>query len=419
MKNDTKNIICPECGESISIDDVLTSQIEDKLRKEIEGKQKAKEAEFKEEKKKLEAEKAELEAEKKNTQVEITKKVNEKLATEKISLWKQAQVEAGKEKEAEKKMLEEQLAEKDAKLKEANKNELELRKEKQKLKDEQDAFEIEKTRQLDEERKKIEEDASKKATDAKQAEIDQLNKKLSDATKAKDELARKLEQGSQQTQGEVQEIILEELLKSEFIHDDISPVPKGVTGADVIQTVKTKTGAECGKIIWESKKTKAWSEGWIQKLKDDQRTIKADIAVIVSSVMPEGSAGIVLRNGVWVCDIKLAGSLATALRHSLESVSREKSMSVGKNEKMEILYAYLTGTEFKQRIETIVETFSTMKSSLDKEKLYFEKSWAEKEKQIQKVIKNTVGIYGDLGGLVQLQKIESLELPEPKVEEEE
>lgn len=413
MPINEQKIKCPKCGEVISIDDALSHQIEDKLRKEIEGKQKVKEAEMAEEKKQIEAEKVQLETEKKNTQIEINKKVSEKLGVEKIALWKQAKIEAGKEGEAEKKMMEEQLADKDKKLKEANQNELGLRKEKQKLKDEKDAFELEKVRQLDEERKRIEEDASKKATDAKQAEIDQLNKKLSDATKAKDELARKLEQGSQQTQGEVQEIILEELLKSEFIHDDISPVPKGITGADVVQTVKTKTGTECGKIIWESKKTKSWSESWIQKLKEDQRLVKAEIAVIVSSVLPEGVNGISLRDGVWVCDIKLAVSIAIALRQSLEAVSREKAMSVGKNEKVEILYAYLTGTEFKQRIETIVETFSSMKSSLVKEKLYFEKSWAEKEKQIQKVIKNTVGIYGDLSGVVQLQKIESLELPEP------
>jgi hypothetical protein len=391
MKDDTNKIICPKCGESISIDDVLSHQIEAKYKQEF----------------------AEKETRLRETLEAQAKKM---LAEQSVEYKKQIKEEVEKDTLLEKKHLEEQLAEKDSKLKESRLNEIELIKEKQKLKDDKDAFEIEKARQLDGERKKIEEDASKKATDAKQAEIDQLNKKLSDATKAKDELARKLEQGSQQTQGEVQEIILEELLKSEFIHDDISPVPKGVTGADVVQTVKTKTGVECGTIIWESKKTKSWSEGWIQKLKDDQRSIKADIAVIVSSVLPEGVHGISLRDGVWVCDIKLAISIATALRHSLEAVSREKTMSVGKNEKVEILYAYLTGTEFKQRIETIVETFSSMKASLDKEKLYFEKSWAEKEKQIQKVIKNTVGIYGDLSGVVQLQKIESLELPAPKEE---
>ena len=382
-----QKIKCPKCGESISIDDVLSHQIEAKYKKEFTEKE---------------------EQLKKNLESEVKKKITEQSEEYK----KQIKNQVEKEAETEKKFLNEQLAEKDRKLKEAQQNEIEIRKEKQKLKDEKDAFELEKTRQLDEERKKIEEEASKKATEAKQSEIDQLNKKLSDATKAKDELARKLEQGSQQTQGEVQEIILEDLLKSEFIHDDISPVPKGVNGADVIQTVKTKAGIECGKIIWESKKTKAWSDGWIKKLKDDQRLVKAEIAVIVSSVLPDDVKGIALRDGVWVCDIKFAISIATALRHSLEAVSREKSMSVGKNEKMEILYSYLTGTEFRQRMEAIVETFYSMNTLRNKEKLYFEKKWAEEEKQIQKVIKNTVGIYGDLSGIVQLQKIDLLELPE-------
>ena len=392
MKNDIKNITCPKCGELISIDDVLTSQIESKLTKEFEQKEKTL-------RESIEKESGDILAKK---EAELRVKVKE--SVEKDSL-------------AEKKFLEDQLTETNAKLKLANQNELDLRKDKQKLKDEKDAFELEKVRQLDEERKTIEEDASKKATEAQQVKIDQLNKQLQDATKAKDELARKLEQGSQQTQGEVQEIILEDLLKSEFIYDDIAPVPKGVNGADVVQTVKTKSGVECGKIIWESKKTKAWTEGWIQKLKDDQRLIKADIAVIVSSVLPQGVSGIALRDGVWVCDIKLAISIATALRQSLEAVSREKTMSVGKNEKMEILYGYLTGTEFRQRIEAIVEAFSGMNDSLKKERIAYEKIWAEREKQIQKVIKNTVGVYGDLNGIVQLQRIESLELPEPKEEQ--
>lgn len=418
MENDLNNIKCPSCGESISIDEALTHQIEEKLKSKISADTKLKEAEIAKQKKELEEEKQKLEESKKSAQSEINKKVAEKLATEKVVLWKDAQEAAEKQSTAEIKLLEEQLAENASKLKEANQNELELRKEKQKLKDEKDAFELEKTRQLDEERKKIEEEASKRATEAQQSRIDQIAKQLSDATKVNDELKRKLEQGSQQTQGEVQEIKLEELLRTEFMYDDISPVPKGVTGADVLQTVKTKTGIVCGQIIWESKKTKAWTEGWIQKLKADQRSVKADIAVIVSSVLPDGVEGITQRDGVWVCDIKLAVSIATALRQTLELVTREKAMSVGKNEKMEILYAYLTGTEFKQRIEVIVETFSSMKTALSKERLYFEKSWAEKEKQIEKVMKNTVGIYGDLSGVVQLQKIELLELPEPSIEKD-
>lgn len=390
VHNDTQNITCPNCGTSISIDDVLTHQIEARLSKEY--------------------------ADKEKHLRDVLMKENESVLAEKESaLRKKMKEKVEQESLSEKKFLEEQLSETNEKLKLAYQNELNLRKEKQLLKEEKESFALEKERQLDIERKAIEEEASKRATEVQQSKIDQLNKQLSDATKAKDELARKLEQGSQQTQGEVQEIVLEELLKTEFIYDEILPVPKGVNGADVLQKVRTKNGVDCGMIIWESKKTKAWTEGWIQKLKDDQRSVKADIAVIVTSVMPAGTTGIVLHDGVWVCDISLAISIAVALHHSLESVSRERTLSVGKNEKMEILYGYLTGTEFKQRIETIVETFSMMKTSLDKERMYFEKSWTEKEKQIQKVIRNTVGIYGDLSGVVELQKIDSLELPETNI----
>jgi len=412
MSDSKQKIKCPKCGESISIDDVLAHQIGEKIRKEIEVEQKVKETEIAKKQKELEVQTIQLEEVKKNTQIEVNKKVAEKLATEKTALWKQAQIEAGKEKEAEKKMLEEQLTEKDTKLREANEKELLLRKEKNKLDEEKRGFELEKQRQLDEERKKITEDANKKATEEQRYIIAQLQKQLADATKAKNDLSRKLEQGSQQTQGEVLELELEEILKAEFPHDEIVPVPKGVSGADVVQKVKDHSGRVCGQIAWESKKTKAWSDGWIQKLKDDQRVIKADLAVIASATLPEDVKGFVFRDGVWICDIKLIVALATALRINLLNVSRERAMSVGKNEKMEVLYSYLTGVEFKQRVEAIVEAFTNMDVGLRKERLAYEKIWSEREKQIKKVITNTVGMYGDLSGYVALPQIKTLELPE-------
>lgn len=391
MNNRTNEIICPNCQTPISIDDVLTHQIENKLKKDFEDKER-------------------------DLKASIEKENEKKLQTLTADLTARVKADLTKQGELERKYLEEQVKEKDLKLKESAEKEINLRRQTQQLKEEKERFELEKQRQMDEERKKIEEEASKRATEAQQSIIDQLNKKVADVTKAKDELARKLEQGSQQTQGEVQEMILEEALKGEFIFDEIIPVPKGVNGADVIQIVKNQSGVECGKIIWESKKTKSWTEGWIQKLKDDQRTVKADIAVIVSSALPNDADAISDRDGVWVCDIKLAVSVAAILREQLLLIAREKAGSIGKNEKMEIIYSYLSGVEFRQRIEAIVEAFSSMKSTLDKEKLYFEKSWAEKEKQIQKVIRNTVGIYGDISGVVQLQKIEALELTAPKDE---
>ncbi|MBU4305619.1 MAG: DUF2130 domain-containing protein [Candidatus Omnitrophica bacterium] len=502
MINTQQKIKCPKCGELISIDDVLTHQIEEKIRKELDEGVRAKEAEITKQKKELDEQKFKLEEAQKNSQLEVNKRVAEKLSAEKIVLWKKAQAEAEKQKAVEiemlaeqikerdkklteataealkaradrqkfeddkknfelekvkqveserkkieeqafaraakqneidtsnlqrklaevekdkateRRMLEEQLTEKEGKLREATEKELALRKEKNKLEEDKRNFELEKQRQLDEERKKITEDANKKATEEQQYVIAQLKKQLSDATKAKDDLARKLEQGSQQTQGEVLELELEKILKAEFPYDEILPVPKGISGVDIIQKVLNRSGHLCGQIVWESKKTKGWNEGWIQKLKDDQRVIKAELAVIVSVVLPEDVKGFALRDNVWVCDIKLAVALATALRMNLESITREKAMSVGKNEKMEILYAYLTGVEFKQRVEAIVEAFSSMDEGLKKERIAYEKIWSEREKQLKKVIGNTVGMYGDLSGLVTLPQIKTLELGNGKI----
>ena len=410
MRTNEQIIQCPKCGESISIDDVLTRQIEEKIKKDFDATQKIREQEFEQKSEELKKQAAKIAESKNNIESVVAEKVAGQLSAAKLKLFKEARAEAEKEQDAKTALLEEQLKNKDEKLTQATKNEVELRKDKIKLEEDKQAFELEKMRQMEEAKRAIVEEATKKAAEEQQYVIAQLKKQLTDATKAKDDLARKLEQGSQQTQGEVLELALEELLKAEFPHDEIVPVPKGVSGADIIQKVKDRSGRECGQIVWESKKTKAWSEGWIQKLKDDQRAIKADVAVIVSVVLPEDVKGFVFRDGVWICDIKLAVALATALRINLESLTREKAMSVGKNEKMEVLYSYLTGVEFKQRVEAIVEAFTSMDEGLRKERMAYEKIWSEREKQIKKVITNTVGMYGDLSGLVTLPQIKTLEL---------
>lgn len=410
MPTSDQKIQCPSCGTQISIDAVLSHQIEDKIKKEFESKQKIKEQELAQKFEQLNKQAAQIAESKKNLDAVVSEKLADQLAAEKLRLFKEARAEAEKEQNSKLALLEEQLKNKDAKLAQATKNEIELRKEKEKLSEDKQLFELEKIRQLEEAKKVIAEEAMQKATEQQQYVIAQLNKQLADAVKAKDELARKLEQGSQQTQGEVLELELEETLKLEFPHDEVTPVPKGMSGADVIQKVIDRSGRLCGLIVWEFKKTKSWSEGWIQKLKDDQRAIKADLAVIVSAVLPEDVKGFAYRDGVWICDIKLITALATALRINLESITREKNMSVGKNEKMEVLYSYLTGVEFKQRVEAIIEAFSNMDENLKKERLAYEKIWAEREKQLRKVIANTVGMYGDLNGLVTLPQIKSLEL---------
>ena len=406
----TQKITCPNCHEEISIDDVLTHQIENRIKKKLEVENVKREQSIQEKQDALVVEKNKIESEKMELESKAQKLVNTKLANERVAMKTSLKAELQKEINLEKENLEDQLKEKDQRLQEANKKELELRKEKNDLEDQKKNFEIEKQRQLDEERKSIAEEAKKQSDEESKYQIAQLQKQVSDATKAKDELARKLEQGSQQSQGEVLELELEELLIKTFAYDEILPVPKGMSGADIIQKVRSRSGGECGQIIWELKKTKSWSEGWIQKLKNDQRTAKSDIAVIVSYALPEGVKGFAFRDGVWVCDISMVLALATSLRMNLESVSQQRQMSEGKDEKMEVLYQYLTGVEFKQRVEAIVESFSSMSDSLKKERMAYEKIWSEREKQIQTVVKNTVGMYGDLNGMVRLQKIEMLEL---------
>lgn len=412
MQNNEQKIKCPKCGESISIDDVLTHQIEEKIKKDFEATQKIKEEELIQKARELKKQADEIANSKKDIDLLVADKVADKVESEKSKLFNEARAQVEKEKSAEKSFLEEQIKNKDEKLAQATKNEVELRKEKIKLQEDKQNFELEKMRQLEEEKKKITEEATKKATEEAQYIIAQLKKQLTDATKAKDDLARKLEQGSQQTQGEVLELELEELLKVEFPRDEIVPVPKGRNGADIIQKVCNSSGRFCGQIAWESKKTKAWSESWIQKLKDDQRAAKADLAAIVSIALPENVKGFVFRDGVFICDVKFAVNLASLLRYDLIKVAEANMALMGKDEKRDVVYAYVNSIEFKQRIQVIAEAFTEMNNDIEKEKRAYQAIWAKREKQVQRVLDNTFGIYGDLKGLTggTIQEIKILEL---------
>jgi hypothetical protein len=238
------------------------------------------------------------------------------------------------------------------------------------------------------------------------------DKVINDLRSSLEDMKRKAEQGSMETQGEVLEQDFETQLKSFFPNDDIQPVPKGIRGADLIHTVRTPFGADCGVLVWETKNTKAWSSQWIPKLKDDMLEIRATVAILASVVLPSGIERFGQVDGVWVADPGSAIPLAAALREQLIAVDRERNASVGKNEKMEMLYQYLAGTEFKQKIEGIVEAFTSMQDQLNQERRAMEKHWKQREKQIERVVKNTVGLYGDMQGIIggQIPAIPSLEL---------
>lgn len=326
--------------------------------------------------------------------------VNERLREERTRISQVAQTAARSAMLTEIEDLRRQSEEKDKLLATAQQAELALRHEKRALEERGKTLELEVARKLDVEREKIAEATATRLTSEYRLREAEKDKKLEDALKANQELSRKLQQGSQQMQGEVLELELEAVLRAAFPTDDIAPVPKGSYGADVMQTVIAPTGHRCGTIVWEAKRTKAWSDGWIQKIKDDQRAVKAEIAVIVSEVLPKDCNHFSQVRGVWVCNPHCAVSLATALRLQVKEVALTKLANVSKNERMEVLYSYLSGAEFRQRVETIVESFVEMEKELRDERRAAERRWAKREKLLQRVIASTAGMHGDLQGLL-------------------
>ena len=256
------------------------------------------------------------------------------------------------------------------------------------------------------------EQAKKEADEASKLKLMEAEQTISAMKKQVEDLKRKAEQGSQQLQGEVQELELETLLSAKFPLDQINPVPKGEYGGDVLQHVAGPFGQACGMILWESKRTKNWSDGWLVKLREDQRQAKAELAVIVSQALPKEVETFDLMEGVWVTHPKEALPLAMALRQGLMEVASAKQTTEGQQTKMEMVYDYLMGPRFRQRVQAIVEAFSTMQDDLDKERKVIMKQWAKREEQIGRVMQATVGMYGDLQGIAgkTLQEIEGLEL---------
>jgi hypothetical protein len=227
-----------------------------------------------------------------------------------------------------------------------------------------------------------------------------------------EELKQKADQGSQQLQGEVQELELEALLRAKFPYDSIEPVPKGEFGGDIVQAVRSATGQPSGTILWETKRTRNWSDAWLVKLREDQRSAKAEICVLVSHVLPKGVETFHIVDGVWVAHPRCVVPVATILRSTLLQVSMARQVSEGQQSKTELVYEYLTGPRFRQRVEAIVEAFSSMQEDLDKERKVIMKQWAKREEQIERVMGGTIGMYGDLQGIAgkSLQEIEGLEL---------
>jgi hypothetical protein len=277
--------------------------------------------------------------------------------------------------------------------------------------------ELEMHKKLAEEEAKIRESATKEADERQRLNLAARDKTISDLQRALDDAQRKAAQGSQQLQGEIMELDFESALAEAFRDDDIEPVGKGVKGGDIRQVVKSGKGYVCGVMLWEIKRTKHWTEGWIAKLKDDLRAEKANVPIIVSEVLPKDLAGdLGLVNGVWVCKPSLAVALAGLLRKNLLDVYREKAVANNRGTKAEALYGFVTSHEFAQQIESMVETYREMNNQIIKERVAFEKAWAVREKQAQRLLLSTANIVGSMQGHIgqgSALKIKGLELLEP------
>jgi hypothetical protein len=406
MNPDT--ITCPKCGHEFELSDALTGRIREHLKAELLQEVERREAELKKKNDALKKLEKEVSKSREAVDDEVESRLKERLA--------EAEKKAAKKVEGQYadqlKELQGTLEERDKAIKTFREQELELRKKQRELQDAKESMELELTRKLDEEREKIREEALKKVGEEHRLKDLEKDKMINDLRASLEDMKRKAEQGSMETQGEVLEQDFESQLKNFFVHDDIQPVPKGIRGADLVQTVCMPMGTQCGVMLWETKNTKAWSNAWIPKLKDDMIDIRASIAILVSVVLPEGINRFGQLDGVWVSDPACAIPLAAALREQLIAVSCERTASAGKSEKMEAIYQYLAGTEFKQKIEGIVEAFTSMQDQLNKERRAMERHWKQREKEIERVIKNTVGLYGDMQGIIggQIPAISALEL---------
>lgn len=403
------NIKCPHCGKDIEVTEVLTHSIRESMKIELEGELAKKEADFVKQQAALKQQQRELTQQKES----IEDQVAERLKAERKTIAEQEKAKILAEQSGQQKALQEELSEKNQKLKEFQQQEIELRKQQRKLQEEREAFELEAARKLDEQRKHIAEEAGKKAVEEQQLKMRKKDDQLAAMKKQIDNLKRKAEVGSQEAQGEALEGQLQEVLEQAFPYDQFEEIKKGARGADILQTVRNPSGTECGKILWESKNTKDFQRGWIEKLKRDQLESGADVAVIMSMVLPKEIERFGVYEDIWLTDYKSAIGLCVSLRQGLIKAQRERIVTAGRESVKDVIYNYITSNEFAMHVRAVVNSYESMKADMDTEKRAMLRIWNKREKQIAAVLDNVTQMYGSIEGLVgqkALPTIESMSL---------
>jgi len=407
-------IICPNCSTEIKLTESLAAPLIEITRKQYEQRIAQKDAEVAEREAAIRKQQADLAKAQESIDEQVAARLKperDRIAAEEARKARALLATDLEQKSKDLEDLQGVLKDRDSKLAEAQKAQADLIRKERELDDTKRELDLTIEKRVRESLGAVRDKAKLEAEEGLKLRVLEKEEQIASMQRQIEELRRKAEQGSQQLQGEAQELELELLLRTKFTRDTIEPVPKGEFGGDVLHRVIGPLGQLCGTILWESKRTKNWSDGWLPKLRDDQRTAKAEIALLVSQVLPKGVEAFDFIDGVWVTESRCAVPVAIALRQSLVELATARQAGEGQKTKMELVYQYLTGPRFRHRVEAIVEKFEDMQGDLDKERKTMTRLWAKREEQIKGVIETTVGMYGDLQGIAgrTMQEIESLE----------
>ena len=414
MEDNANRIACPNCGQEIDVNELLYHKLDEELSRKYAAKLADEQQKFRGQTQELEAQRRNLETEKMHFQEKLDRQLDKRLKTEKKKLEGELKKRAEEEQADQFRALQEELNDKSKKLREFNKAKPEIERLKREKDELRASIEAESEKKLSnilaEERNRIhaaEEEKARLKLSERDHVIDQLKVQLREAQ-------RKAEQGSMQLQGEVQELAIEDWLREQFPLDTIEEIKKGARGGDCLQHIHTRSRQQCGTVYYESKRTKAFQSGWIEKFKNDIRERGADTGVLVTEAMPSDMDRMGYRDGIWICTLEEFKGLCVVLRESLIQLSNAITVQENKGDKMGMLYDFLTSNEFRLQIEAIVEGFVQMQGDLESEKRSMKGIWKKREKQIEKVLLNTNFMYSSIRGIAgnAMQPVPLLELPE-------
>jgi hypothetical protein len=416
---DNTQIKCPNCGTAIDVQDILAHQLEDDIKQKYQAQLAEEKKKYSAEFDKLNQEKEAFELKKKQENELFQDRLDKQLKEQSKTIEEKLKLKFKDEQSEQFDALQKELNEKSEQIKELNRTKAEIEKLKREKDELKEVAEAEAQKRLNEQLQLEKEKIRKSEEDKNELKFKEMQKQLEDQKRLTEEMKRKQEQGSMQLQGEVQELAIEEWLAATFPLDTIDEIKKGARGGDCIQIVNTRELQNCGTIYYESKRTKDFQPSWIDKFKADIREKGANIGVLVTEVMPSDMDRMGQKNGIWICNYEEFKGLSNVLRESIIQINNAISSQENRGDKMHMLYDYLTSTTFHMQVEAIVEGFSSMKMALDSEKRAMARIWKEREKQIEKVITNTIDMHASIRGIAgnAIQAVKALELPGEDLED--